>query len=303
MLIKGRTKSTTHLILESLYNRMTLSYGEKMEYQNQVKGFEGELQFDQLINHQNQTGLVMNDLLLNTKNTSYQMDSLLILNNHINIYEVKNYTGNYTFVDGVLTAESGHIIQNPLDQVNRKKAYLHNLLLNMGYQYTVSAYVAYVNPNFYIYLLSPNESILFHGQLSEHFQQLSLQSSKKLINRQNRKIAEYIIDQHNENFRPNHLPDYSFHDMKKGITCSKCSSFHFSKTRSFRICTSCGDKEKINNAILRSIHEFQLLFPEMKITVENIVLWCGDLYNKYRVQRLLTRNFTLRGKGTSSYYN
>lgn len=299
MLMKKRAQSITHLILESLNNRAELSFDVN---QNQVKGYEGECLFDQYINHSQQTGFIINDLLLSTKHTYYQIDSLLIFNKNIHIYEIKNYTGSYTVKDGTLFAESGHSIQNPVDQVQRKKVYFHNFLLNSGYRYTISTYTAYVNPDFYIYSMPRTDSILFHRQIEKHFQYLPQQSKKKSSIQQNEKLSEYIISKHHANYRPNNIPAYTFHDLKKGVVCQICASFEASNTRSFRTCLSCGFKERINDAIRRSIFEFQVLFPEMKITVENITLWCNNLYTKYRVQRLLRSEFTLHGKGTSSYY-
>lgn len=302
MLIKGRTKSTTHLILESLNNRMVLSFEEKMGYRNQVKGFEGELLFDQYLNSSEQSGLVVNDLLLSTKNTSYQMDSILIFNKQLHIYEVKNYTGAYTLKDGTLFAETGHSIQNPIDQVNRKKSYLNNLLLNRGYQYEISSYVAFINPNFLVYSLPPTESILFYGQLEDHFKQLTHKMKAHTTSHQDKKLANYLLNQHQEVYRPNHLPNYSIQDLKKGIICPKCSSFEFTKTRQNRVCATCGYKEKIADAIYRSVLEFQLLFPEIPINVPNIYIWCGGCFTDYNVRSVLNKYFTLHLKGPKSFY-
>lgn len=301
--MKERRKSTTLLILESLNLRMPLTLAEKRTYQNQVKGFEGECLFDQHINQSNQKGLIINDLLLSTKHTYYQIDSLLIQNQHIHLYEIKNYTGSYTIKDGTMFAESGHSIQNPLDQVNRKKSYLHNLLLNMGKQCSISAYVAYVQPNFYIYSLPPTKPILFHGQLQNHFDRLVPDNRTLAVEPCDIKLAEYLISQHCEGYRPNQLPDYTFDNLKKGIFCSECFSFEFTKDRLNRTCTSCGFKERIADAIYRSVLEFQLLFPEMPINVQNIVLWCGRIYSDYHIRSVLNKYFTLYAKGRSSFYS
>ena len=240
MIIKNREKSTTHLILESLNNRMDLSFEDKMNYKNQVKGFEGECLFDQFIVQSGQAGLIINDLLLHAKNTYYQMDSLLILNNRVHLYEVKNYAGTYMLKEGTLFADSGYSIQNPLDQVNRKKAYLHNLLLNMDYKIPISVYVAYMNPDFYIYSLPPTESILFHGQLENHFRSIIQDKECQKVRTPHNNLAADLIHGHQANYRSNLLPTYTFDALKKGIICPSCFSYKFIKTRYNRICSSCG---------------------------------------------------------------
>lgn len=302
MLMKERKKSNTYLILESLNSRMNLTYEDKMNYQKQVKGFEGECLFDHHINHAKQKGLIINDLLLSTKNTFYQIDSILIMNQHLHIYEIKNYTGNYVYKDNHLVSESGYTIQNPINQVNRKKTYLHNLLLNMGYPYTISTFVSFMNPNFYIYSLPPTESILFQGQLNNYFDGLAQENKLLKPDKQDIELAKHLVSRHQEDYRSTHLPSYTFEDLKKGIICHRCFSFEFTKTKYTRCCTSCGYKESVTDAIYRSILELQLLFPEIKITSHTVQIWCGIIYSDYHICKALNLNFTRHSKGPKTFY-
>src|SRR5699024_4920500 len=151
MLIKPRVKSINHFVLESVNYRMGLSVEDNRRYQNQMKGFQGEQLFDQLINHSQQNGYVVNDLFLSSKDTHYQMDSILILNEQLIIYEVKNYTGEYCYKNGSLFSKNGYSLQNPVDQVNRKKAYLYNWILNNGYLHITNTYVVFIDQDLYIY--------------------------------------------------------------------------------------------------------------------------------------------------------
>ena len=109
-----------------------MSLSEIRIYQNQVKGFEGEQCFDEIMTFHNPRGFVINDLLIGTQETFYQIDSLLITSDHIYLYEVKNYSGSYYYKDGVIHSKSGHELQDPVAQAERKRAYLHNLLLNLN---------------------------------------------------------------------------------------------------------------------------------------------------------------------------
>ena len=300
MLIKPRKKSISHLILESLYYRKILSFQDKKRYENQVKGFNGEQQFDHFINHSQQQGFVVNDLFLSSKETNYQFDSILILNKQVNIYEVKNYTGVYRYEDGALFSKTGYSLQDPISQVNRKKSYLHNKLLTEGYPYKMNAYVVFINPDFYIYKLPPTDSILFAGQLERHFNEVT--RSTQSVGAHDKNLAQSLINQHNENYRPNNLPSYHFKELKKGILCGNCFSFDSTDTRQTRICASCGYKEKITDAIYRSVLEFQVLFPEIPITVSTIYEWCGGVYTIARIRRLLNKKMTKHSNGPMTYY-
>jgi len=301
MLIKPRKKSISHLILESLYYRKILSFQDKKRYENQVKGFNGEQQFDHFINHSQQQGFIVNDLFLSSKETNYQFDSILILNKQVNIYEVKNYTGVYRYEDGALFSKTGYSLQDPISQVNRKKSYLHNRLLTEGYPHKMNAYVVFINPDFYIYNLPPTDSILFAGQLERHFNEGTRFTQS--MDAQDKNLTQSLVNQHNGNYRPDNLPSYHFKELKKGILCGNCFSFHSTDTRQTRICASCGYKEKITDAIYRSMLEFQMLFPEIPITVSAIYAWCGGGYSKKRIKYVLKANMTCHNKGPKSYYS
>ena len=102
IIVKDRSKSVSYRVMESLNYRTDLSLSEIRIYQNQVKGFEGEQCFDEIMTFHNPRGFVINDLLIGTQETFYQIDSLLITSDHIYLYEVKNYSGSYYYKDGVI---------------------------------------------------------------------------------------------------------------------------------------------------------------------------------------------------------
>jgi len=300
MLIKPRTKSITHLILESLNYRMNLFADDKRRYNNQIKGGQGEELFDRFINHPLQTGFVINDLFLSSRDTNYQMDSILILNKELIIYEVKNYTGEYCYENGAFLSKNGYNMQSPIDQVKRKRSYLHNWLLNNDYSHKVKAYVVFINSDFYIYNLPPTNTILFAGQLGRHFKALA--NANQSGNAQDKKLAQALANQHNRNYRPDNLPSYGFDSLKKGILCPRCFSFEHTNTRENRICTTCGHKEKIADAIYRSVLEFQVLFPEIPVSVPMIYEWCDRVYSKARIRRMLNQKMNMYSNGPMTYY-
>ncbi|WP_370223048.1 hypothetical protein [Cytobacillus sp.] len=61
-------------------------------------------------------------------------------------------------------------------------------------------------------------------------------------------------------------------------------------------------KENVDNAVLRCVKEFRVLFPDRKITTNAIVDWCGGIGSGKVVQRILGRNYEKKGRGKASYY-
>ncbi|MCC5896077.1 MAG: NERD domain-containing protein [Alkalibacterium sp.] len=301
MIIKERTKSSNHSILESLNNRMTLSFSEKSQFENQVKGYEGEQLFDTYIKDSPVNGLVINDLLLKSRDTHYQIDSLVITENHIYLYEVKNYSGSYEYKAGSIFSESGHVLQSPTAQAERKKGYLYNLLLKLGQKAEISTYVIYINPEFYIYSLPPDPSIIFAGQVSNHLKDL-INQTKPFSDRE-LSLGHKLVNLNDDAFRPSNLPEYTFNQLKKGILCPYCFSFEYTNSRQCRICSSCGYQEKTAEAIHRSIEEFRLLFPDNHITKQLIYIWCGSVWSKSRIQDVLNFHYQTHHAGRGTYYS
>ena len=301
MILKERTKSVTYLVLESLNYRMNLAATEKAKFENQVKGFDGEKQFDFHMSESHQSGVVLNDLVLSYRDTVFQIDALLITNECVYLYEVKNYTGSYYYKEDSFFTESEYKILNPLRQVDRSATYLHNVMLRLGYRLPIYSIIVFINPDSTLYSSIPNKLFLFSNQLPKHLN--SLASSSFSIIPNHMELAHQLKELHNENYRPDNLPIYDFDQLKKGIMCPICFSTSHTDTRQNHFCAACGHKETIAHSIERSTTEFKVLFPDMLITTNLIYLWCGGIYSKARIRIVLKAIYQSHLSRKMTYYN
>lgn len=301
MLLKERTKSVTHRILESLNFRMNLPDEEKLKYENQVKGFDGENQFDVYLNQSDLSGLVLNDLVLTHRDTIFQIDSLLITTDAVYLYEVKNYTGSYFYREESFFTESGYKILNPLRQIDRSVTFLHNVMLSLGYRLPIQPLIVFINPEFNLYSPLPNKLFLFSNQLPKYLHTLSNQNLS--ITDKQLELGKKLKELHNETYRPDKLPIYSFDQLKKGILCPVCFSTSYRDTRQTYFCAACSHKETITSAIERSILEFRLLFPNSPITTNRIYHWCGAIYSKERIRVILKTTYRRHLSRQMTYYS
>lgn len=301
MLLKERTKSVTHRILESLNFRMNLPDEEKLKYENQVKGFDGENQFDVYLNQSDLSGLVLNDLVLTHRDTIFQIDSLLITTDAVYLYEVKNYTGSYFYREESFFTESGYKILNPLRQIDRSVTFLHNVMLSLGYRLPIQPLIVFINPEFNLYSPLPNNLFLFSNQLPKYLHTLSNQNLS--ITDKQLELGKKLKELHNETYRPDKLPIYSFDQLKKGILCPVCFSTSYRNTRQTYFCAACSHKETITSAIERSILEFRLLFPNSPITTNRIYHWCGAIYSKERIRVILKTTYRRHLSRQMTYYS
>lgn len=286
-----------------LFARMNLSTQEKQQYIRLLKGHEGEKQFYQLIKNNHTTNSIfLHDLLLQSNNSLFQIDHILIHAQTIFSFEVKNYEGEFIIENGNWYVKSTkQEIRNPLNQLNKSDYLLRQLVINLGYNLPVKSYLVFINRDFTLYQLPPNLPILLRSQLNRFIQFLN--KSHVPLKQEHHQLAQdlkkvQITDSSFEN-----LPDYDFKQLRKGITCPECYMFLSRERQSFLLCDNCGYTETLEKGILRNVFEFHLLFPQEKITTNVIYEWCHIFRSPRTIRKVLSKHFIFIQNGPYSYYD
>src|SRR5690625_212437 len=266
------------------------------------KGFKGEKQFHELLEANSPPDcIILYDLLLESNQTQFQIDCLLIFEREIYLIEVKNFEGDfYVSDDKWYAVASKQEVRNPLLQLQRSEFLLRHLLTQLGYNFLVKPYIVFVNQAFTLYQAPFNQSLIFPGQLNRFINQLNETSAKLTSNHS--KLAQQLVDRHIEQSIYKQLPDYNYDQLKKGMFCCFCDGFLMIATRGYLRCKNCDRKEELDRALMRSVEEFNLLFPDQKITTSIIQDWCKIIHSKKTIRRILMKNMTHINQGRSSYY-
>jgi hypothetical protein len=148
MAFKSRSEPLNLKRMKILNNRMDLTDNEKQYYSNLKKGFEGEMNFDLLTEKLQSEMFILNDLLIETNNSEFQIDSTIITQTPIFLFEVKYYEGEHYYQADKFYTISGKEINNPLHQLNRKETMLRQFLKNHGFHIPIEPYLVFINPNF-----------------------------------------------------------------------------------------------------------------------------------------------------------
>lgn len=151
MFYKVRTEPIKLQILRVLNVRANLPKNDRTHFSNLQKGYEGEKLFDCYLEELTCNCFILNDLLLEYNNSTFQIDSLLIATNNIYLFEVKNLYGDYTQDADTIYSSTEREIINPLSQLNRSRIYLSQLLQSLGFNTPISASVVFINPEFFLY--------------------------------------------------------------------------------------------------------------------------------------------------------
>lgn len=279
---------------------MKLTEDDQRYYQNQEKGFQGEVQFDVLTEKLQRSCHILNDLQLEHNKSSFQLDSSLIFQETYSLFDVKNFEGEYVYDAEYFKTLSGRDFQNPLDQLKRSKLMLSQLLQPLGSKLKVEAYVIFINPQFTLYQTPPDLPFILPTQLETFMKKLDQKPSR--LNQSHVNLADKLISLHQTVPPKIQLPHYSYETLKKGLTCCKCDSFSVTIVGKKLICGKCGGEEMVTVAVMRNVEEFKLLFPERKITTNIIHEWCRVVNSKKTISRVLGKHLYIKGVHQWTYY-
>ncbi|MED4206048.1 nuclease-related domain-containing protein [Neobacillus mesonae] len=295
-----RPISSELVTLRLLNARMDLSEHDKWNYARLEKGLEGELKFDLLTDGLVNNGIVIKGLLLEVNDSEFQIDTTLIFEGIIHLFDVKNYENDYYYENGKLYSKNGNILTDPLLQRERCESLFLRLLKNLGFNYRVESRLVFINPEFTLMQAPRDYPIIYPTQVNRLMKQLNEIPSR--LTKMHENLARKLISLHKPVSSNMKLPAYEFGQLKKMIMCKLCYSLSTTVEGNFIVCKTCGHKELVDAAVLRSVRELIILFPGIRITTSLVYEWCGRVIHKKRISRILRRNYTRYGHGKYSYY-
>lgn len=302
MLIKARTIPRELQIYQLLNARTKLLENERKHLYTIQKGYEGEVLFDSMASSIQADCLILNDLLLPQNKNTFQIDSLIIIPEKIFLIEVKNFEGDYFYEHDRLYTRipPQSEVTNPLIQLNRSESLFRQLMQKLGYNMSIQSIVVFVNPEFTLYQAPINKTFLYPGQINRFLQ--SFHSTSSRLGNTQKTLANQLKSLHIQD-SPFYLPpSYQFEELRKGISCSNCGAFGASTKGAYCFCVVCEKKEAIENRILRSVNEFTILFPGMKITTSRVYDWSNGEFGKRVIRRVLQKYLGAKGGRKWSYY-
>lgn len=296
MQYKPRTEPKDLVVLRLLDARSALAEKDASYYLKQKKGYEGELMFDAWTEKIQSECLVLNDLLLEFNNTTFQIDTLIIASEKLYPFEVKNLYGDHSY-----DAKENRLIRlpdidvtNPLQQMGRTESLLRNTLHTLGNSSPIESTAVFINPEFTLFNAPPDKPMLYHSQLNRFFKKFDARTSK--LNKNHYKLAEQLVSLNKEESRYSNVPAYKYEGLRKAIFCRLCAAPLVAVKGHYCVCGNCGGKELVDAAVMRNVWEYKALFPSRKITTNEIFEWCGETVPKRRIRRVLEKNLDSVGK-------
>ncbi|WP_213368698.1 nuclease-related domain-containing protein [Mesobacillus boroniphilus] len=300
MFTKNRYESEELRILKALNKRMDLPDKEKQYFSNLQKGFEGELMFDGYLQRIVIQSYILNDLLFEHNHSHFQIDSLMISQYLTYLFEVKNFEGEYYFDGDTFKKINGNEVKNPLLQLERNVSLLRQFFISIGFKTPIEAYLVFVNPDFTLYQAPLNSRIILPTNLNRFIHQMNNQ--KSTLNIQHSRLSEKLLSSHLTKSPFTKILPYEYAQLRKGVFCHSCGTVMEEYHGREIICKSCAVKENTKNAMLSCVKEFNVLYPQEKLSTNIIYEWCGGLFPKKTIRQVMKENFIISGYGQWSYY-
>lgn len=287
--------------LQLLKPRFLLSDKFIRQKEQLYTGYQGEVIFYNCLKETvPSSAIIVNNLTMSYDHSPFQIDSLLILDNKIYLFEVKNYKGEFIIEeDKWFNARNKNEISNPFNQLSRTR-YLFDKLLQQQFTFKLEPYLVFINDEFTLYHAPMNNRIVYPTQLPRFLQSLSHYSFKRESH--HHKLVQYLIENDISDTIAYNKPSYTFQQLKKGIFCRKCGSQLERYNEKNVVCKFCQETYRNNNIIANSIEELLLLFPEKKITTDLVYQWTKGFVSKMTIRRFLNKHFKRKGTNRNTHY-
>lgn len=294
-------KSNTQRILEVLHKRTNLTVEQQRALTRQIAGYQGEQQFYQLLKERiRNEPIALYNLQLKINGSECQIDCLLIFQNEVVLFEVKNYEGNFLIEEEKWYTVAEQEIRNPVHQLHRTELLVSQLLNKNNFPLKVSSLLIFINPTFHLYNTPLETPAVFYPQLNRYMEQL--QNTPSRLNGSHHRLEKLLTSSHITNSNFESIPTYKYSSLKKGVICANCNGWMSEHGKKNMQCSLCSTIEPFEKSLMRNVKEFHMLFPDKKITVPQICDWTNQVISKYRIRLTLKKYSTWIDAGKGSHY-
>ncbi len=287
------------------YERGLLSTKEKVNFTRGEKGMAGENRISNFITENGRPNWTIIRNMWLSDDSPFECDVILITKYAIHTFEVKNYTGRFTYENGSCKIGNIKMEHDCIQQARKSFLKLQKICKKFNYHLPVNGSIIFSSPKNKVVINSPVEDIhvLEMPDLYEY-----LQNIKQAEDLHPAKPIDFQrLIEHLENYRiaDLYLPaSYSSEKMtttRKGICCGMCRSFDIEHSKHYIHC-DCGFHESREEAIVRSACEYGVLTYDRNFSTGDISEFIGKQVSRKLLKNTLGKHFRHILKQKYSYY-
>ncbi|WP_017548074.1 nuclease-related domain-containing protein [Salinicoccus carnicancri] len=305
MFVTERNRSKHHVYFETLSGRAELDRKESADLRRHRSGYSGECEYDAVLDAVGHDNLfVFRDIWLRIGGGEVQFDALIVADNVLAVNEIKNYSGNYSYENGVWRVRGQQISEDPVSQLSRAAGKLVKLRNESGFPFDIEKEIVFINPYFIFGGGEGGDSdgaggsrhFIMRNRLKQYFRSLGNHTSGRSAKVLSEEIAGRIIAD------PYPVPETDYGRLRLGVNCFRCGSFDVEMKRFVSICRGCGYAETVERLVVRTVVDFAVLFPGEEVTKKKISDFLDGSVDLQRVQRLMKKYFPIVPNSSRTHY-
>jgi hypothetical protein len=302
-ILEEQAKQPTKLDLERIILQRTPYPSNDARYSLKRKeaGAAGEeLVYNYLNYYGKDDWIVARNIWLNN-GTLFEGDFILLTNHMPYLFEVKNYSTDYIYEDGVSTWNDNRFSGNPINQTRSNTINLENIFNG----FKVQGILTFIGNDNYVEINSEisDIKIIKRNELKRTILKIAEKDDEYNGKSVNNKFLLRQLETY-ETFprqQPTPLTDNQISKLQKGIYCLHCKSFNVNISRKSVSCP-CGFIEEREIAILRTICEYGVLTFDKNLKVGKLEEFFGGDASRYNIRKILNKYFIKQSSSSHTSY-
>ncbi|MCE4957447.1 nuclease-related domain-containing protein [Macrococcoides caseolyticum] len=263
-----------------------------------IKGINGERRFDDLAIQHIKHGLILNNLQFIVNQQYFQIDTLIIMNNEIYIFEIKNIHCDIFYKDNYFYFNNGAPIEKLNAQRTRTPKLFNQLLIQNHIDLPFNYYTTFVNPDYKVYGYSTQDKVLEFHMIPKMLQTYS----QKVTTDYDEYIANQLLSLHRHDEKFNFRKHIHIEQLIKGVACHCHINLYRKVSNRKFICPTCKKEINCEQFIQKAIEDILLMYPMERLTVNLIREWTKSAVSGEKIRLYLKRHYTMYKCGPLTFY-
>lgn len=272
MLNTIRRRTEKHCQLEYKEARAFISHEEKKKLKSLRIGFEGELQFDSIVNAETPELIHFKDYRFVSDQNEYQIDNILLTGDNLFLFEVKNFSFDLKYTTDIWKLMNGKDWVNPITQVDQQRNKFNQLLSLVNYQLPVYSNIVFINPSQTIYNLVEHPKVHTYSNIRKRLKHIYKENTLD-----HTQLLNHLNSLHVTHSKYSKPTDIILEKMKKGIICSKCFNYLDRISQKRFVCKSCKTFLSGRESAKELIHEMKIYNSQSELSSYQMTDICGGL--------------------------
>lgn len=225
---------------------------------------------------------------------TFENDLILITRHAIYVFEIKNYTGTFTYDEGKCFYNNFESSVNPIEQVRVCKVNLQNILSRESQNIPVKSAVIFTGDDNDVLIKSNvgEIDVVRRTQILKYIRQIvDEENSNRSSRLDESEIIQSLTPYEIPNpYTPAPLTDEEMKHIVGGIYCVNCLSFEVKMNKMWVTCL-CGFKEPREEAVIRTICEYGVLTFSRNLKRKELQKFLGKDCSIGLLKSVLYRHF------------